>query len=284
MAFFTGLPVAVEMEKDLSLKKQLLDVLLIRKDAEVPDCRLPDGFEDWAHFNLVTFKSHAEKLSVWTLLELVGHYVNLRKQVSPSMDEEDLLPAEQFRLYAVSARYPQQLAGQLGTGLRPIMTGVYEATVWGLRIRIVVSNQLPEREHNALLLLFSTRGESLVYGSRNYQLHSRSSSTLLLQLLRRIQGEIEAMSITLEEFARQSIDELLKELPAKKRLEGLSDEERLEGLSAEQILRAVPIEKRLEGLTPEQRVQGLSADELLQLAWKLKGNGASGEAREGPAK
>ena len=79
MDFFTGQPVTVEMEKDLSLKKQLLDVLLIRKEAEVLTCRLPDGFEDLARFNLVTFKSHAEKLSAWTLSELVGHYVNLRK-------------------------------------------------------------------------------------------------------------------------------------------------------------------------------------------------------------
>jgi hypothetical protein len=26
----------------------------------------------------------------------VGHYVNLRKQVSPAMDEDKLLPADQF--------------------------------------------------------------------------------------------------------------------------------------------------------------------------------------------
>ena len=63
--FFTGLPVTVEMEKDLSLKKQLLDVLLIRKEAEILNCRLPDGFEDLAPYNLVTFKSHVEKLSIW---------------------------------------------------------------------------------------------------------------------------------------------------------------------------------------------------------------------------
>jgi hypothetical protein len=96
--FFTGLPVTVEMEKDLSLKKQLLDVLLIRKEAEILNCRLPDGFEDLARFNLVTFKSHVEKLSMWTLYELVGHYVNLRKQVSPAMDEDELLPEEEQRV------------------------------------------------------------------------------------------------------------------------------------------------------------------------------------------
>src|SRR5437660_311439 len=92
--FFRGQPVTVEPEKDLSVKKQLLDVLLIRKQAGRLTCRLPDGFEDLAKFNLVTFKSYQEKLSVWTLQELLGHYVNLRKQVSPAMDEASLLPRE----------------------------------------------------------------------------------------------------------------------------------------------------------------------------------------------
>jgi hypothetical protein len=257
--FFTGLPVTVDMEKDLSIKKQLLDVLLIRKEAELLNCRLPDGFEDLARFNLVTFKSHMEKLSLWALYELIGHYVNLRKQVSPEMDEDQLLPEEQFRLYAVSARYPQQLAGQLGAALRPIMAGVYEADALGLRLRIVVANQLAEAEHNALLHLFSTRGELLAYGSRHDHMHSADTSTLLLQLFRRIQKEADDMSDALKELARETMDELLKELPLEKRLELIKD---------------LPIDKRLEGLTPEQRVQGLSAEELLALAKKLKGNGA----------
>jgi hypothetical protein len=68
------------------------------------------------------------------------------------------------------------------------------------------------------------------------------------------------MPTALEEFARETIDELLKELPIEKRLE---------------LLKELPVEKRLEGLTPEQRVQGLSAEELFELAKKLKGNGAS---------
>jgi hypothetical protein len=263
--FFTGQPVTVEMEKDLSLKKQLLDVLLIRKEAGILTCRLPDGFEDLAQYNLVTFKSHMQKLSIWTLYELVGHYVNLRKQVSPGMDEDEMLPEEQFRLYAVCARYPQQLAGQLGQALVPIMAGVYEANVLGLRIRIVVANQLAEEEHNALLHLFSTRAELLVYGRRNYHIHSRDGSTLLLELFWRIREEIGAMSTALEEFARETIDKLLKELPVEKRLEGLS---------GDQILRAVPIEKLLEGLSPERA----------ELARKLKENGASGETTEGNQK
>jgi hypothetical protein len=41
--FFRGMPVTVELEKDLSLKQQLLDVVLIRKGAAPLNCRLPDG-------------------------------------------------------------------------------------------------------------------------------------------------------------------------------------------------------------------------------------------------
>jgi hypothetical protein len=230
MDFFTGLPVIVEMEKDLSLKKQLLDVLLIRKEGAILDCRLPDGFEDLAHYNLVTFKSHQEKLSLWTLQELVRHYVNLRKQVSESPDEDRLLRVEQFRLYAVSARYPQQLVSEMGADWRSIREGVYDAVGFGLSIRVVVPNRLPIAEHNALLHLFSTSAERLVYGGRHYHVHSPETSTLLLRLFRRIRQEIQDMSTPLEEFARETIDMLLKELPVEKRLEGVSVDELLKVL------------------------------------------------------
>jgi hypothetical protein len=280
MDFFTGLPITVEMEKDLSLKKQLLDVLLIRKDVEILAIRLHDGFEDLGRYNLVTFKSHMEKLSIWTLLELVGHYFNLRKQVGPAMDEDQLLPQEQFRLFAVCARYPQQLAGHLGPALQPIMAGVYEANVLGLRIRVVVPNQLPAEEHIALLHLFSMRAELLFYAYRNYHVHFRDASSLLLHLFRRAGGEIEAMANALQELARQTIAELLKEMPIEKRLEGLSAEQLLKAVPA--ILKAVPVEKLLERLSPEQRVEGLSPEQLIQLAKKRKGNSAAGATEDHP--
>src|SRR5258708_37850203 len=114
--FFRGLPVHVEMEKDLSLKQQLLDVVLIRKEAAALPGRLPDGFEELAAHNLVSFKSYQEALDGWALNELIGHYVNYRKQVSPSM--QDLLPEADFRLFAVSVRFPQALTRQ--TAVTPV--------------------------------------------------------------------------------------------------------------------------------------------------------------------
>ena len=183
--FFRGRPVTVEPEKDLSVKKQLLDMLLLRKQAgPLLDCRLPDGFEELASYNLVTFKSHRERLSAWALQELLGHYVNLRKQVSPSMDEDDLLPEEDFRLYAVSARYPQQLVSS-GVPLHALTEGVYEVQALGRPIRIIVANQLPQQEHNALLHLFSSRAELLSYGVQHYSIRSAQMAVYSLLGLER---------------------------------------------------------------------------------------------------
>src|SRR5262249_27511960 len=102
--FFSGSPFVVELEKDLSLKKQLLDVIVLRKYPGAFPEPLPQGLEDLAVHNLITFKSHQETLDDWALKELTGHYVNYRKQVSPSLQQ--LLPEEEFRLYAVCARFP----------------------------------------------------------------------------------------------------------------------------------------------------------------------------------
>src|SRR5947208_9339915 len=99
------------MEKDLSLKQQLLDVVLIRKGPGALPRRPPDGFEELAAHNLVSFKSYQEALDGWALNELVGHYVNYRKQASPTMQE--LLPEADFRLFAVCVRFPRALAGQV---------------------------------------------------------------------------------------------------------------------------------------------------------------------------
>src|SRR5690348_13236304 len=92
--FFTGSPYSVELEKDLSLKKQLLDVIILRKYPGTFTEPLPEGLEELAAHNLITFKSHQETLDDWTLKELTGHYVNYRKQVSPSLQQ--LLPEEEF--------------------------------------------------------------------------------------------------------------------------------------------------------------------------------------------
>jgi len=235
--FFEGTSISVETELDLSLKLQFLDLVLIRKGPEPLPRPLPDGFEELTAHNLVTFKSHQEALDCWALQELVGHYVNYRKQASPSLN--DLLPEADFRLFAVCARYPLNLAQQVE--MTAVRDGVYDVQGFGLRVRVIVAHQLPLQAHNAMLHLFSAREELLRYGRENYRPQSPETSTLLYELFKTYNEDL-TMPDKLKEFVRESIDKLLATLPPEKRLQGLTAKERLEGLPAEDVLRALPAE------------------------------------------
>ena len=58
--FFTDTAYTVELEKDLSLKKQFLDVVIIeKKEGAMPD-ELPDGLENMGQHNLISYKSMHE--------------------------------------------------------------------------------------------------------------------------------------------------------------------------------------------------------------------------------
>jgi hypothetical protein len=248
--FFQGTPVAVETEMDLSLKQQFIDLVIIRKGPDPIPWPLPDGFEDMATHNLVTFKSHQEALDAWALWELVGHFVNYRKQASPSKD--DLLPEADFRLFAVCARFPNNLAQQVA--LAPLRPGVYDVQGFDLRVRVIVANQLQLEEQNAMLHVFSTREESLRYGQEHYRPHSRDGSTLIYKLFKEYSEETD-MPDKLKEFFRESLDEILA---------SLSLEQRLKGVSAEDLARTLP------------------PDTLQELARLLKANGHSGDPDAAP--
>jgi hypothetical protein len=243
--FFTGSPFVVELEKDLSLKQQYLDVVIVRKRKGRFAQRLPDGLNDLADHNLITFKSHQEALDDWALKELTGHYVNYRKQVSPA--EQPLLPESVFQLYAVCSRFPHNLAQQVTWNEQ--QAGVYECRRGTDRFRVVVAGQLPRTEHNAPLHLFSASAEQLRYGAGHYRRHSAQTSTLLDQLFSGYQQEGIAMPYTLDDFRRDYLRQHVQELPPEERLKGLAPEERLKGLTPDEVL---------AGLSPEQREQLLA--------------------------
>jgi hypothetical protein len=265
MDFFRGLPVTVEMEKDLSLKRQLLDLVILRKEAGLLPCRLPDGFEDLAWHNLVTFRSYQQALDGWTLLELLGHFVNYRKQVSPSM--QDLLPETDFRLFAVCVRFPTVLAQQVP--LTRIQEGVYEVRHFTGTIRVVVVHQLPRTENNAMLHLFSAQTEALRYGAEHYRQHSEETSTLFLELFKRYRLEGMTMPDLLEQLKLDTWKELLESMPV---------EERLKGLSADDLRKHLSAEERLKGLSPDDLLAALPPEFLEALARRLKDKGTSSKA------
>src|SRR5215471_18209201 len=185
MDFFSGSPYTVDVERDLSTQQQLLDVVIVRRGRGRFAGRLPDGLEGLRPHNLLTFKSHHEALDAWTMKELIGQDVAYRKLVSPSPSA--LLPEDQFGLYAVAARFPHNLSGQVPWQQR--QAGVYDCR-WGTdTVRVVVVGDLPQEPHNAALHLFSAAPELVQFGGGAYQRRSEQTSRLLGQLFEKLRGE-----------------------------------------------------------------------------------------------
>lgn len=196
--FFTDSPFIVELEKDLSLKQQYLDVVIIRRRKGRLRFRLPDGLDDLGEHNLVTFKSHWEALDDWALMELTGHLVNYRKQVSPSL--QSLLPFEVIRLYAICSNHPQKLTDEVG--LEKLQDGVYQCRRGTNRIRVIVASELPDAEHNAPLQLFSAKMDRVSYAAQHYQRHSPNTSSVLEDLFQGYEHEGAVMPYTMQDFQR----------------------------------------------------------------------------------
>ncbi|MGH7455367.1 MAG: hypothetical protein ACRENG_28700, partial [bacterium] len=144
--YFTDSGYEVKVEKDLSIKQQFLDVLIIEQESANQISEPSDGLENLAQHNLMTYKSPQQPLDAWALDELIGHYVNYRKQSSPSLKE--LLPVEFFRLYAVSTRHPENLEKQAALTL--VKQGVYDLDWGSQQIRLIVLSEVPKVERNAL--------------------------------------------------------------------------------------------------------------------------------------
>ncbi len=231
--FFQGTPIVVETELDLSLKQQFIDLVLIRKGPGPLPRPLPDGFEDLAVHNLLTFKSHQEALAAWALWELVGHFVNYRKQASQSLD--DLLPEADFRLFAVCARFPAQpgAAGRVdaaaGRRLRGARAGVADSRDRGA-CSCRCGNTTP------CSICSAAREELLRYGREHYRPHSTETSTLLHDLFQ-VYSEEPDMPDKLKEYVRESLNRILASLPPEERLKGLTAEEVIRGLPPETLER-----------------------------------------------
>jgi hypothetical protein len=216
-------------------------VVILRRGPGQFAGRLPDGLDELAEHNLITFKSHHESLDAWAVKELVGHYVAYRKFVSKSPSK--LLPEDRFRLYSVCARFPHNLSGQAPWQER--QPGVYDCQ-WGTdAIRVVVAANLPREAHNAPLHLFSALPGLVGFGRNAYRPHSIKTSTVL-ELLFHEEG---STVYTIEDFERDVFKRALKKLkPEELRgvIPSLPPEKRREALVS------VPLEERLEDLSDDQ--------------------------------
>jgi len=270
--FFENSPYVVQTEVDLSLRKQYLDFVVIRKSEGELDRPLPDGMSHLSAHNLISFKSHQDTLSFWSILELVAYYVNYRKQVSQSRN--DLLPEDQFRLVAITARFPEQLAEQIAMENRE--PGVYDVHIGPLKIRVLVIRSLPGKPANAMLKLFSAVPAQIEYACRHYRILSQQTTGIVQGLINTYSKEDPSMASTMEEITRKirndaldtaTLDDFLKRFPI---------DHLLKNVPLDQWLKGVPPEDRLKGMPPEDRLKGLSPQEIDDLLRAIKKRNTTG--------
>jgi hypothetical protein len=257
--FFTGSAWNVELEKDLSVKKQLLDIIILRQDGEGFIDPLPDGLEGMKKHNLLTFKSIREPLDDWTLKELTGHYVNYRKQISPSFN--DLYPEDRFQLYGITARYPKKLFSQQ-VELTKIQDGVYDIQRGSDNIRLIVLNEIPHAQHNAIWHLFSGIPGEVEFAARQYRGKTQEISTVLNTLFDNYNLEGIPVSYTMKDFQRDYVKSHLGLLSPDEVLDRFSPDEVLQRFSPDDRLKGISPDDRLKGLSPDDRLKGISPEEI----------------------
>ncbi|MCK5716052.1 MAG: hypothetical protein KAH77_01080, partial [Thiomargarita sp.] len=177
--YFTHSNYKVDLEKEVSVKKQYVDIVILRKTEGIALTETVAGLESLNDYNIITYKSYSEALDGWALEELIGYYSNYRKVISP--DLKHLLPTSKFKLYGICTRYPTKLLHEhmLFTEVKP---GIIDLT-WGNRIiRIIVLKHITMESQNALWQLFSSQEEGFVFGNKNYHWHCPEENAILNQL------------------------------------------------------------------------------------------------------
>jgi hypothetical protein len=130
-----------------------------------------------------------------------------------------------------------------------VQAGVYDCR-WGTdTVRVVVAGELPRAAHNAPLHLFSASPELVGFGGTTYRRRSEGTSALLIQLFEGFEAEGFSMPYTMEDFNRQFAREHFRRLTPEQQQEALRT---LSPEGRQELLQSLPTEERLAGLSPEQ--------------------------------
>jgi len=229
MDYFHDRGFYVELEKDLSLKRQYLDVVIIeRHDQETDLTGICDGFDNLSSHNLLSYKSRRQTLNFWAIEELIGHYVNYRKVLGRSGAK-----GEDIRLYAVSTRYPVRLLSSQES--REVVSGVYELRVLSRVVRVIVLSRLPLAQRNSIFAFFSFDAVKVKYALEHYRWRMEDGSTVINQLLEQYSLEGVEMPYTMEQFRKDYVKAHIGLLEPEEVLSKFGAEERLKGLNREEV-------------------------------------------------
>ncbi|HEC85026.1 MAG: hypothetical protein DRR08_13445 [Candidatus Parabeggiatoa sp. nov. 2] len=251
--YFTGSNYRVDLEKDISVKPQRLDVLLIEKSTGTLLTEVPDGLENLSRHNLLTYKSLRETLDTLVIYELVSYYVNYRKLLDHKKWDE--LPNSEFQLYAVTTRYPRKFSKEFETQLEKQKAGVYDLKHGNHTIRVIVLSEIQKTPKNAVWQLFSSQAKGFDFGSEHYQWRYPPAIALLNPLFKLYRQEGINMSYTIEQAYRECVRDTLESLPP---------EERLRGMPLPEIINYFSPAEVIKQLSPAEVVKQLSLDDIFQ--------------------
>jgi len=167
---------------------------------------------------LLTYKSHHEPLDDFAIQELIGHYVSYRK-----MKENKLLPENDINLYATCVRYPEKLFKT--NDYKEIGKGVYEITVLGLKIEIVVLSRIDKEVKNVILNLFSNNTEKVQFAFEADREHVKNVSKIFERLLKKYLMEGFTMPLTIDSYIQEHLEDIVSDIPVDLRLKGLDPEQ-----------------------------------------------------------
>ena len=258
---FYGSPYEVEVEKDLTIRKQLLDIIIIKRYKDSGFNLYPAGLENMSKHNLISYKSIHESFTVWSLMELIGHYVNYRKQTSKSLS--NLLPEEDYKLYGLTTHEPTQLMGKLKW--KGVSQGVYDIECVGMNVRLIVLSKIPKSANNELWRLFSARAEVVEEAISHYQeIYLNSEHSVLMQQLYEFYlKEKLPMTYTLEQFKKDFVISHLREIPTEEVLKQYSPEE-IKQYSPKELLKQYSPEEVLKQYSPKEVLKQYSLQDLLE--------------------
>jgi hypothetical protein len=265
---YTGTSYKVEIEKELSLKKQQLDILLIEQkdDKLILPSETPDGLENLNKHNLITFKSHQESLDHWAVQELISHYVTYRKILSTKNKNVSIAD---FNLYAISTKFPQKLFSTLKP--KQLKQGVYSQEILNKIITFIILSEIPNKSKDYIWNLFSNNTSKIVKGlTILQQKHPRISSMLGIIFNQHYNlGELK-MSYTIDDLTKEFVQENIHVLDTEQVLSKYSADEVLSKYSADEVLSKYSADEVLSKYSADEKLSGLTVNELEKYLRKIK--------------
>ena len=256
----SAVQVNVSTESSILSESPRVDILLLRREGTAwtaaQHARLPDGIRDSAAAHILVEFKYTESVTEDAILRAAAYDLFYR-QVQ-KLSKGQTLPV------VLSAKTPQR-SRLARWGFEESQNGVYRTKLPFVgRVMLLALNRLPANSNNAIVKLFASRKSERDAGFASLDRHVLAESlemhayVLGLSQTFDVKGELNMAEVLTPEKVIEygmRIRELIFETG--------TPEERLAGLSPDQIFEVLGPNEILAGLSPNEILAGLSPNEIL---------------------